>query len=171
VGQLAHEARDLALEKLRRKYAPKVTRLEERIRVAEQRVGRESGQYRQQKVQTAISLGATVLGALFGRKIGSVGTVGRASTTARGMARAGREKADIARARETLESHRRRLAELEEELRLEVEKLRESFDPAAIELQAVPVRPRKTDLEVADLSLAWAPWIVDGAGLARPAYL
>jgi hypothetical protein len=170
LGQLAHEERDLALEKLRRRYAPKVRRLEERIRVAEQRVGRETGQYRQQKVQTAISLGATVLGALFGRKVGSVGTVGRASTTARGMARAGREKADIARARETLESHRRRLAELEEELRGEVEQLKERFDPAAIELESVPVRPRKSDLDIVELSLAWAPWVVDGAGMARPAY-
>jgi hypothetical protein len=86
------------------------------------------------------------------------------------MARAGREKADIARARETLESHRRRLAELEEELRGEVESLKERFDPAAIELEPVPVRPRKSDLEVVELSLAWAPWIVDGAGMGRPAY-
>jgi hypothetical protein len=40
----------------------------------------EQSQYKQKKMQTAISFGTTVVGALFGRKLGSVGNVGRAAT-------------------------------------------------------------------------------------------
>jgi hypothetical protein len=75
------ERRDLELEKLRKRYTPKLARLQDRIRRAEQRVEREQDQQRQQKLQTAVSLGATVLGALFGRRVASVGTVGRAWRT------------------------------------------------------------------------------------------
>ena len=41
------------------------------------RVEVDQSQYKQKKMQTAISFGATVVGALFGRKLGSVGNVGR----------------------------------------------------------------------------------------------
>lgn len=83
VRDAMHEKRDLELEKLRKPYAPKLKRLEDKIRTAEARLEREKSQYSGQKFQTAISIGATVLGALFGRKVASVGTVGRAGTAAR----------------------------------------------------------------------------------------
>ena len=63
------EERDLAVEKLRQRYAPKLARLQERIRAADQRVEVEQSQYTQKRAQTAISIGATVVGALFGRKL------------------------------------------------------------------------------------------------------
>jgi hypothetical protein len=47
---------------LRERYAPKLARLGDRIRRAPQRVEVEKSQYRQQKMQTAVSIGATVLG-------------------------------------------------------------------------------------------------------------
>ena len=72
--------------------------LEDRIRRAEERVAREQSQFQQQSVQTAISMGATVLGALFGRKLASAGTIGRATTAARGAGRAMREHEDVATA-------------------------------------------------------------------------
>lgn len=43
----------------------------------------EQSQYKQKKMQTAIPFGTTVVGALFGRKLGSVGNVGRAATASR----------------------------------------------------------------------------------------
>ena len=59
--QIAREQRDEAVEKLRRKYAPKFEQLEERKRRAEQAVERETEQAKGQKMQTAISFGATLL--------------------------------------------------------------------------------------------------------------
>lgn len=60
--QLAvREQRDLAIDKLRESYAPKLQRIEESIRKAEQVVAREQEQAKGAKLQTAISLGATLL--------------------------------------------------------------------------------------------------------------
>ena len=79
----------------------KLATLDDKIRRAEQAVERESAQATQQKLQTAVSMGATVLGALFGRKAFSTSTLGRATTAARGMGRTMKESQDIGRARET----------------------------------------------------------------------
>ncbi len=166
--QRLHEERDLGLEKLRKRYAPKLKRLKERIRRAELKVDREQDQYRQQKTQTAISVGATVLGALFGRKLGA-GSVGRATTAVRGASRAGREKEDVERARAELEDHREDLAALEKEFEASLEGLREASDTRALDYAALPIRPRKSDLAIDGLTLAWVPWRIGPDGVAERA--
>ncbi len=164
--QRLHEERDRAVEKLRKRYAPKLARLADQSRRAEERIGREKSQYEHQKLQTAISVGATVLGALFGRKLGSVG---RATTAARGASRAARERTDVARAREIAEETRGKLTELEAEFQAETERLRTEFDPENLEYDELRVRPRKSDLNVGGVSLVWTPWHAGGGGGAEPA--
>jgi len=167
---LVHEKRDLQVEKLRTRYAPKLARLQERLRKAQVRVERERAQLGQQKIQTAVSVGATLLGALFGRKTMSTGTIGRATTGMRDVGRLSREKQDIARAqRETLVIQEK-LAMLEEEFQSELADLREEFQPEELELQEILIRPRKTDIFVQDLTLVWIPWKISQDGFAEPAF-
>ncbi len=168
--QALHEQRDSEIERLRKLYTPKLARIQERIRKAELRVEREESQYKQQKVQTAISFGATVLGAFFGRKIASTGSIGRATTAMRGIGRATREKEDVSRALEDVEVYRQELAELEEEFQEATAKLQDGFDAERLELEEVQVRPRKADISVGLLALAWTPWQVDSAGRADPIF-
>jgi hypothetical protein len=168
--QLRHEERDLALEKLRARYAPKLARLQEQIRLAEQRVERESSQYQQQKLQTAVSVGATLLGALFGRRAASAASVGRATTAARGMGRAARERGDIARAEESREALAQQLEALEAEFAEEVEAARTLADAAEPACEELAIRPRRTDLAVERLALVWTPWRVGREGTAEPAW-
>jgi hypothetical protein len=156
--QTLREKRDDAVEKLRKLYAPKLARLEEQIRRAEERLTKEKAQYKDRTVQTAISFGATVLGALLGRKAISAGSVGRATTTARSAGRAAREKEDVGNAEQEVERRREELKALEEELENELLALRELPDPAALELEEIPVRPRKSDTSVTRLDLVWTPW-------------
>jgi len=101
--QKAREQRDAAVEKLRAQYAPKLHRLEEKVRNAEQVVQREEGQSRGAKAQTAISAGATILDALLGRKITRT-SLGRATTAARGAQRAMQQEQDVKAAKEDLAS-------------------------------------------------------------------
>jgi len=103
-GQKAREQRDAAVEKLRAQYAPKLHKLEEKMRNAEQIVQREEGQARGAKIQTAISAGATILTAILGRKRISYTSVGRATTAARGAQRAMQQQEDVKAAKEDLES-------------------------------------------------------------------
>lgn len=170
VREAVREKRDTAVEKLRRKFAPKVSRLQERIRKAKERVGKETSQYDQQKMQTAISVGATVLGALLGRKVASVGTVGRATTAMRGAGRAAREKDDIARAKRDLTALSQKLADLEADLEREATSLAETFQVDRYEVVSKTVRPRKSDIAVGHFGLVWLPHRVTGGGVVEPAY-
>ncbi len=153
--ELTRENRDLELEKLKQRFTPKVTKLRERIDKAQEKVSREESQYEHQKLQTAISFGATLLGALTGRKLGSSRTVGRATTAARTAGRAAREREDIARAKKEVRRLEDNLVELEEEFEEKVERLRELPVPSEIELEEVSIRPRKSDISVDLMALAW----------------
>jgi hypothetical protein len=128
----------------------KVQRLEDRLARAKDRLERERGQYEQQKVQTGISLGATVLDAILGRR-----AVGRATTAARGAGRVASERQDIERAEKELESLQAMRAELEAEAAEQVRTLQRESALDQPEIEAVIVRPRKADIEVTSLRLAW----------------
>jgi hypothetical protein len=67
-------------------------------------------------VQTAISVGTSVLGALFGKRASGLGHVTRAGTAARGATRAMKETADVGTAEEKLTAAEAAAAELEAEL-------------------------------------------------------
>lgn len=168
--QAAHEQRDEWTEQLRRKYASRIVALEERIRRAQQAVDREAEQAKQQQLQTAISFGATLLGAFLGRKAASASTLGRATTAARGVSRAMKERQDIGRASETVEALQQQLADLEAQFQGEVRALETRIDPLTENLETVSVRPKKTDISVRLVALAWAPHWLDAQGTATPAW-
>jgi len=117
--QKTREQRDAAVEKLRAQYAPKLHRLEEKVRNAEQIVQREEGQARGAKAQTAISAGATILDALLGRKITRT-SLGRATTAARGAQRAMQQEQDVQAAKEDLASAQADYERLEQELTAQI---------------------------------------------------
>ena len=163
------EDRDLAVEKLRRRYAPKLARLQDRITKAEQRVDVEREQYSQKKTQTAISIGATVVGALFGRKLGSLGTLGRATTALRGTGRAAQQRGDISRAQERVGLLRQQLQELEQEFEDDRDQLQSAVDVESLDVKELKIACRKTDLDIQPLMFMWVPFRVDTAGIAQPA--
>ena len=164
LAQSLREKRDEAVEALRRKVAPKLATLQDRVARAEDKVQREQAQLSQQKMNTAGSVGAGILGALFGRKAVSVGTIGRASSAARSASRIGRESQDVARADESLEVVRQRLADLQAESESEIAALAASFEGEAVALREVSVTPRKSDIAVGQVALVWAPFRKDGDG-------
>jgi hypothetical protein len=166
----ARERRDGEVEKLRTRYAPKLVRLEERIRAAEARVAREESEYKSQQMQSAVSIGATILGAMLGRRAVSSTSLGRATTAARSVGRAARQRGDIARAEESVESLREQLATISAEFETEAASLQAAGDPASLPLQETPIAPRKADTVVGTVRLVWAPWKMRPDGSSSPAY-
>ncbi len=154
----ARQQRDKQSSKLRQKYARRVARLEDRVRRALQRVEKEKEQVGHQRVQNAISFGATVLSAFLGRKSVSRSSVGRATTTMRGMGRTSKEKRDVARAQRDAEALQAQLEELNRELEQELDALEDRFDAVAEELEATALRPRRADVRVEAVTLGWAPF-------------
>jgi len=166
IQQVAREQRDAALDALRKKYAPKITALQERVRKAQQALEREQAQARQAGLQTAVNVGATVLGALLGRKAVSSSTVGKAATAAKSAGRASQQREDVARAEETVEVLQKQLADLQAEFDAETQALAAKMDSLTAEIDHIVVKPRKTDIAVQLVSLVWAPhWQDEQGGL------
>ncbi len=161
----AREERDEQVEKLRRKYASKIDTLQERIRKAELRVEREAQEASGAKMQTAISFGATILSAVLGRKTFSSTTVGRATTAARGVGRASKQADDVRRARDDVAAYEEKLREIEEELEEEIREIHHKLDPLHEELDTIQLKPRRSDISIRHLALAWVPFSSDGGRL------
>ncbi len=167
--QLAREQRDMLVDQLRRKYAPRNAVLQERLRKAQQAVEKQAEQAKQAKFQTAISIGSTLLGAFTGRKVGST-TISRASTAMRGFSRAIDESKDVARAGDTVESIQKQLADLQVEFDNETAALEAKIDPAPKHWKQSPIKPGKSDILVQLVSLVWVPYWQDSQGNATPAW-
>jgi hypothetical protein len=154
VQQATREARDGEVEKLRAKYAPRVARLTEKVRQAQDALGREQQQAQQQKLQTAVSFGATLLGAFMGRRTVSMSTLGRATTAARGVSRAAKEMEDVTRAEERVTRAQTELAQLQDELNREIDALT-GREPA--DLETVTIKAKRGSVDVRLIAFAWKP--------------
>ena len=130
--------------------------IEEQKRRAAASVDRESAQASQQKLQTGLSVGATILGAVFGRKAIGVGSLGRATTAARGVGRSMKETDDIRRANETLGAIEERARALDEEIRQETRRITEQFS-AANAIERVSLAPKRGQVSVQLVGLGWLP--------------
>ena len=156
VQDAARALRDAAVEGVRQKYAGKQAALTERMRRAEAVVTRESEQSSQQKLQAAVSIGATLVGALFGRKALSTGTLGRATTAARGMSRTMKEAGDVQRASESVEAVRTEISRLEEQIRADSQAIAATFDRPPL-LERETLLPKRGQVSVQLIALGWDP--------------
>ena len=148
IGQKVRENRDESAEKLRKKFAPKLAAIQEKINRAKQKMNLENDQVKQQNVQTAISIGTSLLGAFMGRR--------RTSSLARGIGRSMKERKDVQYAKESLESLNQQLLNVQSEFDSEVASLNTKLNQQDV-LETVIFKPNKNDISVKLLSLVWYP--------------
>jgi hypothetical protein len=166
----ASEKRDAAIAKIRKRYASKVTTLENRLMRARQAIDVQKQQATKKKLDTAISFGTAILGAVLGRKKISSSTASKMGTAIKTAGGASKEAADVQRAEQTAEKIRADMAALNERLEQEVADLDTAFDAQAEELNEIVVRATSTNIHVAVTGLAWLPYTADDKGRLRPAW-
>ncbi len=166
----ASEKRDLAIAKIRKRYAGKVTTLENRLMRAEQTVAVQKQQSTKKKLDTAISFGTAILGAVLGRKRLSSTSATRMGSAIKTAGSARKEAADVARAKQTAEKVRKDIAALSATLEQEIKDLETSFDSQTEELKEVVVRAKSTDINVVVTGLVWLPYTASEKGRLQPAW-
>lgn len=154
----AREQRDLAAEKLRRKYSSKYNTLQRRLMNAEQALQREVEQAKSKKMETVVSFGTAILGAFLGRKAVSATSATRFGTAVKSAGRMRKESMDVARAQETAAAVKQEIADLDKSLQAEIDNLEGSFDPAAEQLEEVMLKPKSTDIALEVFGLTWLPY-------------
>lgn len=162
--QLARESRDVEVEKLRQKYAPKYAVLEERLRRAEQARAREMQEAQSAKMQSWLNVGSSLLGAFMGNKIASATNMRRGASAISSFSRASKQAGDVGRANETIETLQSRIQELDAEFQAEAAALQASSDPMRERFETISVKPKKRDINLRVIALAWTPQWRDEQG-------
>ncbi|HEX8032012.1 MAG TPA: hypothetical protein VF491_26310, partial [Vicinamibacterales bacterium] len=153
----AREERDAAVTKVRDKYASKLTMAQDRIRRAEQAVQVQNEQASGAKMGAALSVGATIFGALLGRKAISASSLGRATTAARGMSKLGKESQDVTRATENVNALKAQLAEIEASMQSDIQAVTADWDLANEPFERALVKPKRGGVSVQLVALVWVP--------------
>jgi hypothetical protein len=159
--QHGNELRDLKVGKLREKYNARVNRLEAQLLRAEQTLEKEAEQATSSKIDTALSIGTAVLGALLGRKRISTTSVSKAGTAARRADSMRKQMGDVKRAEAKVASVEADLEALKAEFDADVAALEDAYDAQQESLEEVLVKARSTNIEVGWLGILWQPRLVD----------
>ncbi len=164
------ELRDLESEKVRAKFGTRAKTLEKQIRAAGDRLIKEKSDMKNATMTSAISIGSTILGAFFGKKLGSRANVSKTSTAMRGVTKAAQSKADVDRAEDAMRQLQIDLDDLNHEIQISLDEITTKYDVKSVELEAIEISPRKSDLKSKPLTMLWTPWQVDAQGIASPLF-
>jgi hypothetical protein len=137
---------------------------------AQQAIAREQQQASKKTLDTAVSIGTAILGAVLGRKRLSTTSASKVGTAIKTAGSARKEAADVARAKQTAEKVSADLEALNEQLEKEVDALDTAFDAQAEALDEIVIRAKATDVHIPVLALAWMPYSPDSKGRLRPAW-
>ena len=157
IAQKVREWRDAEIDRVRDRNAAKLASLTDRIDRARQKVERERAEAKNKSMQTYVSIGSAVLGALLGRKAATSTNIGRAATSMRTASRSARQQADVVHAEESLATLEERRQILEDEVAADLERIRLESSPERLQLEEMEIPARKTDITVDDVVLAWVP--------------
>lgn len=150
IAQEAREKRDEFIEKIRDDYEKEILSLEKSHKRAMAKAATQSSQATSHAVGTAISIGTTILGSLFGSRRSYSG-IGRQATKIGTQMKERREAADAAKSVEEIEA---KLADIEAEIE---KKLVQFQNSDLIEVETVEIFPKKMDINIRKVALAWQP--------------
>ncbi len=153
--QEARERRDAEVDKMRRKYQRKIDQLETRLAREEQELERDTATYDSRKREELISAGESLIGlfGVFGKRRSSRGL----STAARKRRMTAEAKVSIAESQEEIARLTQEMEDLRREIEEESAQIAERWTAAAEAGEPFPVKPRRSDVKVLLLGLAWLP--------------
>ncbi len=156
--QVAREQRDAEVDKLEAKYQPRLATLQDRLRRAESALQKEQTAYDARKQQEMLSAGGSLLSLFGGRKKQLTSALGSASQKRQMTERA---RLNVVQSQETVAQLNRQIEEMQAELESVSREAAARWEQAQHEIEEYLVRPRKTDVTVQHLAVAWTPqWLV-----------
>jgi hypothetical protein len=157
VVDLLREKKEAAVEKIEQQYRGKQKTLQRRLDKAYQKIDKEKGDVRARGMDTALSFGVAVFGALFGRKALSVTTASRSARGVRSAGRLMKEKEDVRRAEEDVQRLEAEIGALAAELQEKTAELAEQYAPENFPMEDFSIKPRRTDVYDVKVFIQWEP--------------
>ncbi len=150
--QVAREKRDEEVDKLNQQYEKRLQTLEDRLRRAEASQAKKQADAAAHKREIAVSVGESVLGMFMGRRST------RAASSAFSKYRQSKEASMGAKeAEESVQVLQQEIKQLETELKEQAAAITARWDSVLTDIEQVPIKPRRSDIQVNVAALAWTP--------------
>ncbi|MBN1956487.1 MAG: hypothetical protein JW900_15765 [Anaerolineae bacterium] len=150
--QAAREERDAEVDKISDRHKDRLDRLQDQLRRAEAALARKEADAEARKREVLVSVGESVVGMFLGRR-----STRAASTALSKHRQTTMKKLEVEEAEASVAAIKEDIKELEEELRQEVEAVQKRWDESLEQLEQVEVKPRRADVRIDLLALAWTP--------------
>jgi hypothetical protein len=161
-ADIARERLTARRDKVLEKFSLRIRRQEEKLARAEAKASEQRSQFWLQVVAAVGRVFEVLLTMLAGRRSRKQLTTSARTTL--------RERSQQTRAADQVAADRAALEQLRTEEQRELDQLDADLNPEKLDLAEFVLPPRKSDIAVDEVLLAWTPWRVDEAGEARPAY-
>ncbi len=175
--QASRELRDAASDKLKAKYDAQLQRIQDKLVREQQDLEDAEAKAKGRQTEEVLSGLESVAGmlGLFGRRRKSLSGLSTAASKRRMTSAA---KADIAESEADIARLQAQMDDIKSQIEQETSALAQEFESATNDIQQTKITPKKTDIDVQLVALAWAPnWEVtydDTRGRSRtdavPAY-
>ncbi|TWT31063.1 AAA-like domain protein [Posidoniimonas corsicana] len=153
------------LQKVEASYAKRVARAREKIAKKQSYFDEQNSQFWGRVGGFLMQVLDLVLSML-----GNKATKRKRSTSVTAARRAATEHGQASRAKQALEEAQAELDELQAEQEQAAADVRSAYGPDQLELANLEVSPRKSDIDVGQVVLAWLPYELSESGAATPAY-
>jgi hypothetical protein len=164
--QLAREERDDEVDKLNGRFETRLRRLQTKLRRAELVLEKKEATSQARNREFLVSVGESLVGMFLGRR-----SMRSASSSLSKYRLKSSAKMAIEEAEERIEELKQEAAALEEELRGQTAAITERWEKAVENLETVAITPRRGDVDVDIIAVAWEPyWLIgytDSSGARR----
>jgi hypothetical protein len=150
--QKAREVRDEEIDDLERKYEKKIQKLNDRMAKAQVSLEKKKAVSSSRKQEIMVSVGESVLGMFMGRR-----SLRSASTAMSKYRQSKSASMTVEEAEKKVKALKREIKELEDELTQETNAIREEWDESLENLEEKPIKPRKSDIDISLMAVAWMP--------------
>ena len=153
ITQMARERRDEEVDKIEEKYSKDLQKLKEKLERSQEVLLKKQATANSLKQEAMVSAGESVIKIFMGRR----------STTSASKAMNKYQKSktvaiDIQEAQKDIETLNKEMELLENKLKVEVESIKERREKEISEIKEVLIQPKKSDIEIKIVSLAWIPY-------------
>ena len=155
VQHAARDRRDEELDKMQEKYEPKLERVEDRIRRQEHQLSERIEDAKDRRNAQWVGVAETVFSMFAGRRKRSIGS----TMTKRRMSRKANQKMEASK--DELYDLRDDYSKLDQELEAKLEDIRFKWDTVVNGITEFEVKPRRTDIKIENVLLAWHPFWVE----------
>ncbi|PWU00495.1 MAG: ATP-binding protein [Candidatus Melainabacteria bacterium] len=162
-----NEERDQAITQLNKKYAAKMATLEAKMAAAQAKLDGAIEKAKEEEVQSAVSIGTTVLGAILRRRI-SASTIDKAGSAVRRASKSAQKRVEVSSQEEALAAIEQEQQALEAEIASQIKDIRQQFDAQSHALETVSFNLKKSQLSLQLFGLIWLPYALLADGTATP---